>query len=249
MHLAIEPHLAQHVGAERFQAAAQVVEGQAGDAPDQPVGELRRQLAQPEAVLPLVAPAGDDVEVFRQQALHQARDVARVVLQVAVHRDDDVAGGGVDAGLHRGGLAEVARELHHADVVADRAGVAAQGGGRRVAAAVVDDDQLPGLWISRQRRLHGVDQRRGVLDLVVHRHHHRQAVGREQERGVGHVHGVCRALVLVLVFRLERAAAAIATSPVRPASPSVRAWTSSAAPTTVASAAWPLPLAIHTPAS
>ena len=50
------------------------------------------------------------VDFFQEQG-----DVGGVVLQVAVHGDEDVAGGEVDAGLEGGGLAEVAAQANHLD--------------------------------------------------------------------------------------------------------------------------------------
>ena len=42
----------------------------------------------------------------------QARDVFGLVLEVAVHRHDDVAAGTREPGVHRGVLAEVPLEAH-----------------------------------------------------------------------------------------------------------------------------------------
>ena len=43
----------------------------------------------------------------------EARDVGRVVLQIAIEGRDDLAARRVDAGLHGGGLAVVAGEAQH----------------------------------------------------------------------------------------------------------------------------------------
>ena len=198
VHLAVQPHLAQHRRAECLQAAAQILEAQAGDAPDQAVGQHRRELAQCEAVLPVLAPAGHQVVRFVEQLVDQQRDVPRVVLQVAVHGDDDIATRRVDTRLHGRRLPEIAQQAKHPDVRAHRGGMRLQRGAGAVAAAVVDDDQLPGVRIRGQRSMHRVDQRLRVVDLVVHRHHHRQAVRRQADQGQGpggfdlghHVHRV-----------------------------------------------------------
>ena len=87
MHLAVQARLAHDRRAVRLQGAAVVVEADAGHAADEPVRDPRRQLAG-EAVLPVLPPAADDV-VALVELLEQPPDVGRVVLEVAVHRDDD----------------------------------------------------------------------------------------------------------------------------------------------------------------
>ncbi len=55
---------------------------------------------------------------FAELAADYFQDPPTIEQQVAVHGDDDVAARGIDAGLHRGGLAEVAPQLDHMDMVA-----------------------------------------------------------------------------------------------------------------------------------
>ena len=114
VHLAVELHVLDDLAAVRLERAAEVVERDARDAGDDPVGDPRRQHAHG-VVLPVLAPAADDV-VALVELLEQARDVVRIVLQVAVHEDEDLAAAVVDPRLHRGRLPEVAAEAHHAHV-------------------------------------------------------------------------------------------------------------------------------------
>ena len=73
--------------------------------------------------------------------LDEPRDVLRLVLQVAVHRHDQVAAGARQPGMHGGVLAEAALETDGAD--AGVVGVQAlERGERAVGGAVVDDDDL-----------------------------------------------------------------------------------------------------------
>ena len=78
-------------------------------------------------VLPVLAPAAHDV-VALVDLRQQPRDVVRVVLQVAVHGDDDVAAAVVDPGLDCRRLAEVAakRDHAHAAIADGEAGRAAR---------------------------------------------------------------------------------------------------------------------------
>ena len=86
-------------------------------------------------------PARDEVEAL-VELREQARDLGRVVLQVAVDRDDDVAARLRESGRERGGLAEVPAQPDDPHVAV--AGVQArQRGERAVGRAVVDEDGLP----------------------------------------------------------------------------------------------------------
>src|SRR6266511_1123343 len=179
MHLAIEPHLAEHRRPERLEAAAEILEREPGHPPDEPVRERRGDAAEEEPVLAVAAPARDEVEVLAQQPPHEPRDVGRVVLEVAVHRDDDVPAGGVDARLHRGGLPVVAQEPHDPHVRPEPRRPGEERLPRPVAAAVVHGDELPRARVRRERRLDAVEQRGDVLDLVVHRNDDREPVRRK----------------------------------------------------------------------
>ena len=126
--------------------------------------------------------------------LDQHGNVTRVVLQVAVHGDDDVASGAVDACLHRSGLAKVALQAQSTDVWPDLGGVLAEAKPCAVGAAVIDDDQLPRPRVVAERSLNGVDQIGSEFDFVVHGHHHGQTVGRYS---VGHGRGSHSAIVAI----------------------------------------------------
>ena len=176
VHLAIQAHILDRAGAEALQAAAIVLQMHAGHARDQPVGDPRRDLAQPQAVLPVLAPAGDQVEVLGQQPVSQSRDVDRIVLQVAVHGHDHAAARRVQTRLHRRGLLEVAHQFDHPHMRAVMRRPAFQFGRGVVAAAVVDQHHFPGPGVGIERQMDACQQWLDVLGLVVHRHHHRQAV-------------------------------------------------------------------------
>ena len=95
------------------------------------------------------------------------------ILQVDVHRDQDVAPGVVDAGGERGLLAEVARQVDHPDAAVARAAVE-QVGERVVARAVVHEHDLEAQAGALEERL---DRRQEDVDqllLVEHRHDQRQ---------------------------------------------------------------------------
>ena len=98
--------------------------------------------------LPGEARAEDDVGVAVEDRLEQLRVLARIVLEVGVLDEGDVAGDVRHGRAHGGALALVALVVHHdeAEVVgvsgtsARNASSASRGA---VARAVVDDDDLP----------------------------------------------------------------------------------------------------------
>ncbi len=179
VHFTVQAHAFEHAGAVGLEAAAQVLELQLGDLADDAVGNLGGHLAQPQAVLAVLAPAGHQIQVFLEQTGHQLGDVLGVVLQVAVERDDDIAARGVDAGLHGGGLAEVAPQVDGAHVRATQSGLFIQFLLGAVAAAVVDDQQFPLEGVVAQGLVHGRDKGFDAVDLVVHRHDDGEAVRRD----------------------------------------------------------------------
>ena len=107
VHLAVQPRLhdVRTVGL----GAAVVVEAHTRDAADEPVGDPRRHAANP--VL------GDAASRSRRRSPRRssraAGDVGRIVLEVAVHRDDHLAARVVEPGGHRRGLPVVAAQLNH----------------------------------------------------------------------------------------------------------------------------------------
>ena len=97
---------------------------------------------------------------------------AGIVLEVAVDRDDDVALGLLEAGLQRGGLAEVAPEPDDAHVVVLRVQTRERREGA-VGRAVVDEDDLPRPTERLERGRELVVQQRDAALLVVHGDDHR----------------------------------------------------------------------------
>ena len=135
------------IGLER---RAEVVERYARQLRHQPVGQLRRQPARPEVVDALLSPPADDV-VPVVQLCEQRRNFLGRVLQVAVHRDDDVAGGRVESSREGGGLAVIPRQVDHPHA---RIALGHDGERRRrpVGASVVDVDDF---GVESQDEQHG----------------------------------------------------------------------------------------------
>ncbi len=90
-------------------------------------------------VVSIPTPAGHGVPAVQRG--QQRPDVAGIVLQVAVHRDDDPAPRATKPGVHRRGEAVVAQKPHEPHARIARA-QGAQEGVAAVGAAVVDEDHL-----------------------------------------------------------------------------------------------------------
>src|SRR5438093_1368627 len=115
--LAVKGEALHDLGAIRLQPAVHVVQPQAGDPARDRVEDPRHD-PPAERIAALGLPAGDEVEAL-VQLREQARNLARVVLEVAVDRDDRLAvcvrepgcecgggrgrGGGGGGGAGRGG--------------------------------------------------------------------------------------------------------------------------------------------------
>jgi hypothetical protein len=113
VHLGVQRDLLDERAPVGLERAAIVLDRHAGDLADQPVGDLRGDLAGYQLVLAVEAPADHDVVALVDLG-EEVLDVARVVLQVAVHGDEDPAARLLDAGGHGGGLAVVAAEVDDA---------------------------------------------------------------------------------------------------------------------------------------
>src|SRR5439155_22958733 len=105
MELSVEPTALHDLGAVRLQAAVQVVEPEPRDAASDPVEDARRHAAR-DRVPAMRLPPGYEVESL-VELREEARDLGRVVLEVAVDRDDDVALRIREAGGERCGLPDV----------------------------------------------------------------------------------------------------------------------------------------------
>jgi len=114
---------------------------------------------------------GRAVAARRGEHLEQARDVARIVLAVAVHGGDDGACRRQDAGAHRRALAAAVimpQVVQAGAVAAFDEGLYLGSGGIR--AGVVDDDHL-GEPRGRQGRIRLLDEPADVARLVQRRNY------------------------------------------------------------------------------
>ena len=144
--LAVDVHLANHLGAVELEPAVVVVEPAAGQAADHPVEDPAGEHLVPRIVTGLL-PAADHVGPLVEPA-QEAGDLGRVVLEVGVEREDPVAPRCLESRRQRGRLAEVAAEPDRADPRILR-GEFRQLAPRTVPAAIVHEDELERAQVTR----------------------------------------------------------------------------------------------------
>src|SRR3989442_860685 len=103
---AVERNVLNNFPSVCLKGRAKIVEWDSRELGHGPVRDPARQAAGQPRVPSLRAPAADDVVALFYFG-DKGRDLFRIVLQVAVHGDDNVAAGGVEARLQRRRLAEV----------------------------------------------------------------------------------------------------------------------------------------------
>ena len=152
VHFAVEADAFDDFAAVGFERAAEVVEAHAAEPGDEFVGHDAGGIAFEGVVLPVFAPAADDVEAFVELGEEEG-DVFGVVLEVAIHGDDDVAFCKIEPCHHGGGLAVVAAEVDDFHAVVFGGDFIEQLVGA-IAGAVVHEDEFPRLRDFLHRAAH-----------------------------------------------------------------------------------------------
>ncbi|MEI9897779.1 MAG: hypothetical protein WDN28_28960 [Chthoniobacter sp.] len=125
-----------------LEGAAEVVQFDARHERNEAVGHDARDVALQGIVLAVLAPA-EQTSKPSLSLSSSLGDVAGIVLQVAIHRNDHIAAREVEAGHHRRRLAVITAEVHHFDGRIFR-GEAVEHARAGVVAAVIDEDELHG---------------------------------------------------------------------------------------------------------
>src|SRR5579875_3804606 len=149
--LAVQLDFGQYFAAIGLERGAEVVQVHARKLGHDPVGDAAGQLAGQKGVGALHAPAAHDV-VPLLNFFDESRNFGGIVLQVAVHGNDDLAAGVIEPSFQRGGLPEIAAKPddRHARVIRGNFGEQAE---RSVLAAVIDEYNL----VRFADGVHGVD--------------------------------------------------------------------------------------------
>src|ERR1700688_4064499 len=165
MQFAIERYLLQDLAAISFEGGAEVVNIDAAQFGHEPVRNARGDATHPEIIDANLAPAADDI-VTGRNLFQKHWNVGRIVLQIAIHRDDVFATRMVETGGQSGGLAEVAPELDHGDPAIDGSDFAQHGEGV-IAGAIIHQHDFKGLASRLHYRLQAVIEIGDVLLLVM----------------------------------------------------------------------------------
>ena len=148
----------------------------AGKPRNQPVGKPGGDLSRDEGIVPLLAPARDDV-VPCIELLEEPGDVGRVVLTVAIDGYQDLAPRLVERRRERRGLAAVAPQADDSHVFRVAPPNRVEPFGRAIGRPVIYEDQLVP---QRSRPQHDVELGMkwiDVVDFVEDGNQHRQIVG------------------------------------------------------------------------
>src|SRR5262245_53235427 len=139
MHTRSQLQRFDHAGSIDLQRAAVVMKSDAGHDAEQPIRHCRRQIPREEVVLPLPPPSRNDV-LSACERKHLG-NIARIVLQVAIERDDELPASFGKSRRKSSSLPEVAGEANdrHMSVLRLNSCQLVEG---RIRAAVVDEDHL-----------------------------------------------------------------------------------------------------------
>jgi len=143
VHLAVEGNVLDDFTAVRLKGRAEVVDIDATECRHEQISGARWDAAQEKVVSTLCAPAADYV-VALFQLCQEVGNLLGVVLEVTVHRQDEVSLSVIEACGKGGGLTEVAPELYDEDTTVYCSNLLEEPVGS-IAGAVVDKYQLEGV--------------------------------------------------------------------------------------------------------
>jgi hypothetical protein len=165
VHLAVERNVLDDFTAVRLEGRTEVVDIDATERRHEQVRGAGGDAAQEEVVSTLCAPAADNV-VSLFQLCEEVGDFLRVVLEVTVHRQDEVSLSVIESGCKSGSLAEVAPEFYDEDTTVYCSDLLEEPVGS-VTRAVVDKYQLEGVTDLLHHGLEAVIESGYVLFFVM----------------------------------------------------------------------------------
>src|SRR6185437_10942429 len=164
VHLAVKRNVLNDLATVGLEGGTEVVDIDTAQGCHQPVGRARWYTAHDEVIAAMGAPTTDDV-IALFELRKKIRDLVGIVLKVAVHGEDVVAGGVIESGGKRRGLTEVAAKLDDEHAAIYRGYLLEQAIGA-VARAVVDEDQLEGVADMLHDGLEAIVERGDVIFFV-----------------------------------------------------------------------------------
>jgi hypothetical protein len=166
MLLPIEPDLRERLSPIGFERRAEIFQRDAREPGGEPVGDARGETARHPGVRSLAPPPADQVVPFGQ-LLQQPRDIARIVLQIPIHGDDDLSPSVIEPCGQCRRLSEVPTQAQHMNaripfVEAHEPLI------RPIRAPIVHEDQLVGFSDGLHDGGHFPPQRLHIPFLIPH---------------------------------------------------------------------------------
>src|SRR5579859_736823 len=168
---AVQGHLVDDFAAVGLERRPKVMDIDAAELCHQPICAARRKAAHHKVVDALLAPSAHDV-IALCDLFQEKRNVIRIVLEIAVHRDQVVAGSVIESSGEGRGLTEVSAELDHRHATIDGRDLAEQMEGK-IGASIVNKDQLKALGIGFHHPFQAVIENGYVLLFVMEGDHNR----------------------------------------------------------------------------
>src|SRR5579871_2217684 len=109
--VSVKLNLLQNFAAVGFERGAKVMQIYSGKFGHHPTRHPARNLAQEPVVLAGIAPAADQVKSFLD-FFQELGNFFRIVMQIAVHGDDDFTAGKIKSGFERGSLTKISPETN-----------------------------------------------------------------------------------------------------------------------------------------
>src|SRR5882724_311422 len=140
MHLAVKLNALQRLPPIGFQSASIIVQMNPRNRRDEPVGQRAWQLAPERGVLPLLPPARDEIVALIQFG-QELRNIGRIILEIAIHGDEDISPGKTNTGHESRRLTGITAQLDEAQL---RLRQLPDNLARLIGAAVVHNNDLVG---------------------------------------------------------------------------------------------------------
>ena len=102
----IQLQVLHHLTPVRFESGSEIMQLQTAEFCHQPIRDMAGQAAREPAILPLKTPTADDV-ISLAQFGNERRDFGRIVLEIAVHRNNDFSLSEIEPRLKPGRLPKV----------------------------------------------------------------------------------------------------------------------------------------------
>src|SRR6185369_12081811 len=167
MQLSVELQLFDHLATISLECRPEVMQLQTTQFRHQPICDAAGKSSRDPSILPLITPAADNVVAFAEFR-DECRDLGGIVLEIAVHRNDDFTAREVEPSLQSGSLSKVLAQTDNGDARV-RIGNFRKNLGCLIAASIVHENDFI-ITVEFRHRCHDAGiQRTDVVFLVIKR--------------------------------------------------------------------------------